>query len=222
MIARHLLAVLGPDVAGVEVHHQRTPARLLAGERVLTLFARLTHPERPHRLDRHGRHRLQQRRGVRAPARAAEELAHLVRVAAGDRQTDQVVVVVLDPRTVRVRVRLEHGLGADDLERRHGDRHVDDHVVHRERLGIGGHVQARRLLVADSAAQQQRLGVLAVRPHDVGPLVDQLVGRVDPVGVWRDVVEDLGAGFECHAGDLVRRRPVTTPRSTCSTTARRT
>ena len=55
-------------------------------------------PHRPEALHRHRRHRLDQRRGVGAARGSAEQLAHPVGEPAGDRQPDQLAVVVLDPR----------------------------------------------------------------------------------------------------------------------------
>ena len=110
------LAVLGPDVARVEVgppHHlpllratcrRATPERRRRrGGPSRRASTRALHADRAH-----GQ---QQRRRVRAPARPAEQLAHLVGEAAGDRQPDEALVVLGDRGARRVRVGLEHDLG---------------------------------------------------------------------------------------------------------------
>ena len=124
-----------------------------------------------------------------AATRSTEEFAHLVGEAAGDGKAHQLVVVLLDGGAQAVGVHLHHGVRFLDDQIGHADVQVEDHVVHRERLGVARHVQPGRLLVAYSAAQQQRVFVLAVGAHHVGALVDQLRVGVDAVGVGDDVVE---------------------------------
>ena len=87
-----------------------------------------------------------------------------------------------DRRARRVRMGLEPDLGGDDLERRVGDVEVDLHVVHRQRVGIVGEEQARRLLVAHRAADQQAVLGGAVGAHAVLAVVEHL----EPVGVGRE------------------------------------
>ncbi len=76
-------------------------------------------------------------------------------------------------------------------------------MVHGERIGVGGHVQTRRLLVADRAAQHERGGVLAIGADDVGALVDEIFPWVDAVGVGDDVVEVRLHTCRAYAGEGV-------------------
>ncbi len=95
------------------------------------------------------------RGGVRAAARPAEQLANLVGEPAGDRQPDQVAVVLDDRRARPGGVSLEVDRDVDDLEVRERDLEADQHVMDRHRLGGVGDIQAGRLLVAHAALDQQ-------------------------------------------------------------------
>ena len=82
------------------VRSPRVPP-LPLGAVVAATARRLAHaqdPHRPRRLHHRGCHRLEQRGHVRAPARPAEQLAHLVREAPRDRDPDEPAVVVADLR----------------------------------------------------------------------------------------------------------------------------
>ena len=137
--------------------------------------------ERPHRLDRDRRHRLQQSRRVGAAARSAEQLAHLVGEPTRDRQPDKLVVVRFDTATVGMRVRVEHDVDCRDLQRWNRDREVDDHVMHRQRLGVVGDVQPRRLLITNGTAQHEGVEAASKRAHRVHPLVHDLQLVIDAV-----------------------------------------
>ena len=70
--------------------------------------------------------------------------------------------------------------GIDDLQRRIGDLQVDEHVVHRQRLGIVVEVQTWWLLIADRAADEQ-------------PIVGEAVGGPD-LAIVEDVEAIRGQG----------------------------
>src|SRR3954454_10373477 len=59
----------------------------------------------------------------------------------------------------------------------------------RQRLGVIDDVQARRLLIANGAAQDDAFVAVAIGPNDVGPFVDQVSVGIDTIGVWRDRIE---------------------------------
>ena len=123
-----------------------------------------------------------------AAPRPTEQLAHLVDEAAGDRQPDELLVGLLDPGALVVRVGVQLDVDLLDRQRRHGDAQVDDHVVHRHRVGVVGQVQPGRLLVAHRTAQHEVVEAAAVGRTMYGALVDQL--QVVAVGVGEDVVEE--------------------------------
>ena len=99
-----------------------------------------------------------------ATSGAAEQFAHLVGEAPGDRQPDELVVVRLDARASSARVDLDADLGADDLQRWEHDLEIDLHVVDRHRVRVDIDVQPRRLLVAHGAADQQQIVTFAEGP----------------------------------------------------------
>ena len=106
----------------------------------------------------------------------------------------------------------------DDLHRRVGDLQVDEHVVHRQRLGVVGEVQARRLLVADRAADQQPIVGEAVGADPVLAVVED----VEAVGVRGDDVVGAEHGplsYPPRAAvstrdTVTRHRPLHAPRPT--------
>ena len=104
-----------------------------------------------------------------------------------------------------MRVSLQRRVGPGDLQRRTRDVSINDHVVHGQRLGVAGDVQAGWLLVSHSAAQPQRAGIFAVGAHNVGALVDEIVGGVDAYWMGNDVVEELmHTSVDCTAYELWR------------------
>ena len=134
---------------------------------------------------------------MRATAWAAEQLAHLVGEPAGDRQPDQVLVVRLDRRAQILGVRLEVGDGIDDHELGERDRERQLHVVDDQRLGVVGDVEARWLLVADAALDEQPVGCEAIGAHAVLAIVEDRQGalwrgRQDRVGAERRHAVDVG------------------------------
>ena len=93
----------------------------------------------------------------------------------------------------------------DDLQRRVGDLQVDEHVVHRQRLGIVVEVQTWWLLIADRAADEQ-------------PIVGEAVGADPILAIVEDVEAvrvrgDDGVGAE-HGHCRTRPRAVVSTRDT--------
>ena len=111
---------------------------------------------------------------MRATPRAAEQLPHLVGEPTGDRQTDELLVVVLDLAADRVRVRLEMHDRVEDLHRRKRHDEVDHHVMHDERTVVAVEVQTRRFAVRDRAPQPHAFGGLAHDLHVVHAVMDQV------------------------------------------------
>ena len=85
----------------------------------------------------------EQRSGVGATARAAEQLAHLVGEAAGDREPDQMVIVVDHTwaRVMRMREKVDVHIGDDQIGQL--DRERDRHVVHHEWFAVVDVVEVR-------------------------------------------------------------------------------
>ncbi len=90
-----------------------------------------------------------------ASPRSAEEFSDRVGEPPGDRQSDELVVVLLDRRTQVVGVGEEAGFDAHDDPARELDLERDLHVVHRQRFRVVWDVDPRRLLVAHGALDQE-------------------------------------------------------------------
>ena len=88
---------------------------------------------------------------------------------------------------------------------------VDLHVVHRQRVGIVGEVEARRLLVAHGAADQQLGRRRSRNARDaVLPVVEHLEARPDRAGGsrrWRNI----GAMRTCRRGHALSTRVPSRP-----------
>ena len=129
------------------------------------------------------------------PRGPTEQLTDLVRVTAGDGQSDELLVVLGDGRADRLGVRLESDRHVDDLETREIHGEVNLHVVHHQRLRIAGNVESGRLLIADGTTQQE---------HSVGSAVgaDAVFAVVDRQVVRRCSADDLVVEVDGHPSDL--------------------
>ena len=136
-----------------------------------------------------------------ASTRSPEQLADPVGEATGDRQPDELLVVVDDRRAGAVRVGLEVDRRRSDLEAREGDLHRELHVMDRERIGIVVEVQPRWLLVPDRPLDEETVVGEPVRPHPVLPVVQH--GRIPGWGRRQDVV----GREQAHPADLSDRAP---------------
>jgi hypothetical protein len=136
---------------------------------------------------------------VGAPAGAAEELPHLGREAAGDREADELVVVRLDDAAHLVGVRLHDGTGRGDDERGRVHDEVDHHVVDGDGPLVLREEEAGRLLVPHRPAQEGGSVLVAVGPDAVDALVQRL-------GV--DAVEVVELRVVPHPSELGGRAPL--------------
>jgi hypothetical protein len=125
---------------------------------------------------------------VCATAWATEELADLVGVAPRNRKPNEFVVVILDPGALFVRMSLEYGTSITDEKRGELHDEIDDHVMHDERLGVVGDVEAPRLTIPNHAPQPHVLRTVGISPNAIRTVVQER--QLLEVGEVVDVVVD--------------------------------
>jgi len=113
-----------------------------------------------------------------ASARPAEQFADSTGVPAGDRYALKRAVVLGNRRAGSVRIRLEGHLAALDHEGGETDLHLDDHVMHDDRVGIMGDVEAGGFLIAHPSPDEDSIGGESIRPHAVLAVVDRLESSI--------------------------------------------
>lgn len=150
-------------MAGVGVHRQ-TASPIFGIDLLIDSFSRVLveGEETPAGLHRDRTERLEQGAHVGTTVGATEEFLDLPGVPAGDRYSDELLVVGKNVGAGRIGVSIHPGLDRHDLERWDGDEQIDPHVVDDEWLTVG-QAQAERLRVAQ----------LATDPHPTVAFVER-------------------------------------------------
>ena len=116
-------------------------------KRVTTFATAVVHANRPHGLDNHRRHGLQQGSRVGARPGASKQFSHLAIEAAGNAQTDQLAVMPSDRRTSSMRMCPKLDVGIGDLQIIDPDPQDHRHVMDLEWVRIIVDIYAWRLHV---------------------------------------------------------------------------